>query len=398
MSEGSVFASKLKGFYNKICREEWNAITAGIIVGFLSVMIFAWMRPWGAVGAMRNWGEWILYGVGWSHEAPKSALLDSGSVIGIGFVAGAFLSACLGNNFALRIPPFLEMVKGLVAGVLMGVGSAFAGGCNVGGMFNAIGNLAANGFAMWLGLVLGVLLGLKYLYWEMENVTWGSGGAKTIDFPEGLKVVFGIIALAGLIWGAYAYTHVEAYKGMLSGILLIAAGLGYTMQRGRWCMVQAFREPHMTGDCKLAKGAATAIMVVAIGGAVIKYTGLRAAEYYVRGTFGFGGVFGGFLFGIGAMLAGGCGSGSLWRVGEGQIKLWLAVVTFGVSNAIMSKLIEGWGWEGTQDASGVLGSWVYLPDTFLGYGGSLALIALAMGLWYVIVDWNEDTNKLTIEM
>ena len=42
---------------------------------------------------------------------------------------------------------------------------------------------------------------------------------------------------------------------------------------------------------------------------------------YVRGTFGWGGVVGGFIFGLGAMFAGGCGSGTLWRVGEGQVKL-----------------------------------------------------------------------------
>lgn len=405
MSEESVLGGKVKELYKKLCQDEWDAVTAGIIVAFLSVMIFAWMRPWGAVGAIRNWGEWMIYGLGfwdklglWDSEAPRSALLDSGSVIGIGFVAGAFLSANLGRDFALRVPPLLEMIKGLIAGLFMGVGSALAGGCNVGGMFNAIGNLAANGFSMWLGLIIGVVLGLKYLYWEMSNISWGSGGAKTIDFPGWLKGVFAAIALVGLVWGAYQYTDVEAYDGMLSGILIISAGLGYAMQRGRWCMVQAFREPHMTGDTKMAKGVAASIVLVAIGCAVIKYTDLRAYEYYVRGTFGLGGVFGGLVFGFGAMMAGGCGSGSLWRVGEGQIKLWLAVITFGISNAIVDPIIESKGWEGTADGSALLGQWLYLPDTFLGYGGTLALIALIMGAWYVIATWNEETNKLIVEM
>jgi hypothetical protein len=118
----------------------------------------------------------------------------------------------------------------------------------------------------------------------------------------------------------------------------------------------------------------------------------------VRGTFGFGAVFGGLIFGLGAMLAGGCGSGSLWRVGEGQVKLWLTVVTFGVSNALLTPKFKEWEWEGTAEKSGVLGQWVYMPDTFLGYGGTLALIALAMCLWYLIVSWNEDTGKLMVEM
>ena len=422
MSEGSsVFGKKVNEMFKGLCRTEWNAMTTGIIVAFLSVLIFVWARPWGAVGAIRNWGEWILYGVGMWDSAPKSALESSGSIIGIGFVAGAFISACLGTDFAFRIPPVLELVKAVFAGIFMGVGAALAGGCNVGGMYNAIGNLSANGFTMWIGLLFGVIVGLKYIYWEMEHISWGSGGAKTIDFPAGLKVAVGILGLGALIWGVYTFgdtvLHVEDYfdaieedevfsvRGGLGGLLLIAAGLGYAMQRGRWCMVQGFREPHMTGDCTLAKSVAVSIAVVAIGIAVVKATGVREPLHYVRGTFGWGSVVGGFIFGIGAMLAGGCGSGTLWRVGEGQIKLWLVVPFFGISNALLAKWIkvndfEGMGeWlsDGTTDA-GKLGSFVYLPDTILGYGGTLALVVLAMMAWYLFVTWNEDTNKFLVEM
>lgn len=426
--ESGVFASKAKDLYKKLCKSEWNAMTTGMIVAFLSVLIFAWARPWGAVGAIRNWGQWIIYGLGqwetiglWSSDAPASALVNSGSIIGIGFIGGAFISACLGADFAIRIPPVLEMLKGAVAGILMGIGSALAGGCNVGGMYNAIGNLAANGFAMWLGLVIGVVVGLKYIYWEMEHISWGSGGAKTIDFPGALKISMGILGLGALIWGVYSFgdtlIHVEDYvdameedealaiKGGLGGLLLIAAGLGYAMQRGRWCMVQGFREPHMTGDCTLAKSVALSIVMLTIGIMVVKALGIREPVHYVRGTFGWGAVVGGAIFGFGAMLAGGCGSGTLWRVGEGQVKLWLVVPFFGISNALLGGWIKdneyegmgAWLYEGVTSGS-KLGSFVYMPDTFLGYGGTLALVAGAMMLWYLVVTWNEDTYKLLVEM
>ncbi len=408
MSE-SVFAGKAKDLYKTLCQTEWNATVAGIIVALLSILIMAWWRPWGAVGAIRNWGDWLVYYSGlwdsleyWDADTPKNILYSSGSVIGIGFIAGAFISACLGNDFAIRIPPFLEMLKGIVAGILMGVGSTFAGGCNVGGMYNAIGNLAANGFTMWAGLVAGVLLGLKYIYWEMEHITWGSGGAKTIDFPYPLKIVVGIGAFVALIYGSYFYAGAEGdYVASLSGILIISAGLGYTMQRGRWCMVQGFREPHMTGDCTLAKSVALSIAIVAVGAAVLKYAvpmradgeAVLAPINYVRGTFGWGSLVGGFIFGFGAMLAGGCGSGTLWRVGEGQIKLWLVVPFFAVSNS----LLTGYFKDNDFEADGKLGKFVYLPDV-LGYGGTLFLIAIIMMAWYLIVQWNEDTGKLIVEM
>ena len=74
-------------------------------------MIMAWSRPWGAVGAIRNWGEWILYGVGYLGNAPKSVLLDSGSIIGLGFIAGAFISACLGGSSPFVFPLFVSMSR-----------------------------------------------------------------------------------------------------------------------------------------------------------------------------------------------------------------------------------------------------------------------------------------------
>ncbi len=414
MSEESIFLSKAKDLYKTLCQTEWNATVAGLLVGLFSVLIMAWWRPWGAVGAIRNWGDWILYGIAhfsgmeWGFfgefydEAPKSILANSGSVIGIGFVAGAFLSACLGNDFAIRIPPALEMCKGIIAGILMGIGSTLAGGCNVGGMYNAIGNLAANGFTMWAGLVAGVVLGLKYIYWEMEHISWGSGGAKTIDFPYAIKIILGIITLVLIIWGANKYADADSdYMASLCGILVISAALGYTMQRGRWCMVQGFREPHMTGDCTLAKSVALSIAVVAVGAAVLKYAvpmradgeSVLAPINYVRGTFGWGSIVGGFIFGFGAMLAGGCGSGTLWRVGEGQIKLWLVVPFFGITNSIMTNYFRDWELE----ASGKLGKYVYLPDV-LGYTGTLILILAIMTIWYLVVVWNEDSGKLIVEM
>ncbi|HHL35298.1 MAG TPA: YeeE/YedE family protein [Desulfobulbaceae bacterium] len=441
------FGGKIKGLYKLLCESEWNANITGVIVALLSILIMAWWRPWGAVGAIRNWGDWILYGIGIYSSAPKSALISSGSVIGIGFVGGAFLSACLGGQFAFRFPPYREVVKAILAGIFMGVGSAFAGGCNVGGMYNAIGNLAANGFTMWLGLVIGVVFGLWLLYKEMEYITWGSSGSWTIELPRAIQGILGLAAIAALVYGAKYYAGYDGdgnvdYIASLSGILLIAAGLGYAMQRGRWCMVQGFREPHMTGDCTLAKSVALSIFIVAIGGAVLKYSvpiahggdPVLAPINYVRGTFGWGGVVGGFIFGLGAMLAGGCGSGTLWRVGEGQLKLWIVVPFFGIANSLLVHWFKGMEFEvkgaalnnlltqaryglidydvdeireaissgGSIDVTGLeqaghLGKYIYLPDA-MGYGYTLLLIGFAMALWYVIVTWNEDANKLIVPM
>jgi uncharacterized membrane protein YedE/YeeE len=442
--EGSLLGKKIFGLYKHIAKEEWNPMMSGALIGMLSVMMMAWWRPWGAVGALRNWGDWMIHGVATmvgadsgflglyvGADAPAGWLASSGSIIGIGFIVGAFISACLGGEFALRFPPKLELAKGVAAGILMGIGAALAGGCNVGGMYNAIGNLAANGFTMWLGLVIGVIVGLKYIYWEMSNITWGNSGAFTLDMPAPVKTFMGLVALVALIVGARAFAGIEDTEGIdaiggvlfagekdagylvsLGGLMVIAAALGYTMQRGRWCMVQGFREPHMTGDCTLAKSVALSILIVAIGGAVLKYgVPMRGDGYavlaeanYIRGTFGWGSIVGGFIFGFGAMLAGGCGSGTLWRVGEGQIKLILVVPFFALSNSLLTKWFQNFGADEINlERGGYLGyfggegsGYVYLPDV-LGYTGSIALIAASMAIWFIVVTWNEDSNKLLVD-
>lgn len=404
MSESS-FLGKIRNLYKQLCETEWDANITGVIIALLSILMMVWWRPWGAVGAIRNWGDWIVCGLGLG-DTPTSPLLDSGSVIGLGFLGGSLLSAFLGGQFAFRFPPYREAVKGALAGVLMGVGSTLAGGCNVGGMYNAIGNLAANGFSMWLGIVAGVILGLWLIYKEMEHISWGSSGAWTVDIPRTLQTLLGLATLIGLIAWARWYAGYEGednteYIASLSGVLLLAAGLGYAMHRGRWCMIQGFREPHMTGDCTLAKSVALSIFILAVGGAVVKYAVPIRLEgnpvldpaNYVRGTFGWGGVVGGFLFGLGGMLAGGCGSGTLWRVGEGQLKLWIVVPFFGVANSLMTS----WFKEAKFEDEGVLGRFVYLPDA-MGYGWTLGFIAFIMALWYVVVTWNEDSNKLIVPM
>ena len=91
-------------------------------------------------------------------------------------------------------------------------------------------------------------------------------------------------------------------------MLLISAAIGYAFQRGHWCMIQAFREPHMTGNATLAKAMAVSIFIYAAGVAILKSNGLAFEEFFVRGTFGWGAVAGGLILGFGAMLAVAAGS------------------------------------------------------------------------------------------
>ena len=61
MEDLKILWQKIKEFIKAFCQEEWSPTRTGIVVALLSILIMAWWRPWGAVGAFRNWGDWILW-------------------------------------------------------------------------------------------------------------------------------------------------------------------------------------------------------------------------------------------------------------------------------------------------------------------------------------------------
>ncbi len=387
----SSIGGKIKEVYEAFFKRTWSPMTGGILLAVLAIYMFAWHRPWGIVGGIRNWADWLFYSIGLFDldDPPAHPLYYSSSVMDLGLLAGAWISAVIAREFGFRVPPVLELWKGLFAGILMGVGATLAYGCNVGGFYSACQNLAANGLTMMVGLILGVVVGLKYLYWEMEHFTPGPPGP---TFLDKLPPALGFIGIIGLIVAAYAYAGSDVDDAdLMAGYLLIGAGIGFVFHRSRLCMVNGFREPFMTGEAAMGKAVAVSVIIGTLGIAIMKYMDLRPEEMYVVPAFWWGSLVGGFIFGAAMVVAGGCGSGSLWRVAEGQVKLWVVIFSFACTNSLMRYWFEENDWMEN------LGKPIFLPD-YLGYGGSIFLIIAAMLIWYIVIDWNEESNKLVIEM
>jgi uncharacterized membrane protein YedE/YeeE len=118
---------------------------------------------------------------------------------------------------------------------------------------------------------------------------------------------------------------------VISG-LFIGAALGYVLQRGRFCVNSAYREI-LFQDYTMLRAYLLAVAVTMVGANLIEDLGWihHAGEtvgLYRQGFAPFANVIGGFIFGMGIVLAGGCGSGILYRVGEGNLAYVLAVCGF----------------------------------------------------------------------
>jgi uncharacterized protein len=163
---------------------------------------------------------------------------------------------------------------------------------------------------------------------------------------------------------------------------------GVVFQRSRFCLVRAFREPFLTGDAEHTRAAALALAISALGFAILKVTDLKDQSEWVFPAAGAGALVGGFLFGIGMTLAGGCGVGSIWRAGEGQVKLWVAIAGFAIAASVARLAAAETG------LLSRLGFAVFLPAV-LGWGGALVLVLAIVAGWALVATWNEQSGTFS---
>lgn len=136
---------------------------------------------------------------------------------------------------------------------------------------------------------------------------------------------------------------------MLTG-LAVGLMFGFVLQRGRFCMNSAFRDIIFINDLSLFRAYLLSVVVAIIGANLMEdlgilisvnpETGQIVREELRRQAFvPIANILGGYLFGIGIVLAGGCGSGILYRVGEGLMAAWMAVLGFFIG---IATTLHGW--------------------------------------------------------
>ena len=121
----------------------------------------------------------------------------------------------------------------------------------------------------------------------------------------------------------------KLFLGMGVGLLF-----GFALQRGRFCMYTAFRDALLIKDLTLFKAYLLALLIqIVLVHLFIQWgmVSLGASPFFWLGA-----ITGGFIFGVGMTLAGGCSSSSFYRVGEGMVGSFVAVLTFIISAVVTS--------------------------------------------------------------
>ncbi len=395
--------------YEKVFVEEWSPYLGAILLVIITAALVASGLFWGVYGGLKLWGDWFNNFIGLGpllglNPESQNIFMHRISLMDITLLIGAFTAALMSRQFRISRPPKLEYIWGAAGGTFMGIGASLAGGCTTGGFFTPLTFASPAGWAMWAGLLAGAWLGLKLLLWTMEHITWGM-----IAPPRGpdsaLKQWYPLAGIAVLVlmlyWASSWFASEDAR--LASRAIIVSSGfmLGFVLHRSRFCFSRVFREPFMTGEGSMTKAMILALALGIPVTSVLLQKGTVDPFLAIPASFWMGSLLGGLIFGIGMIFAGGCASGSLWRAGEGHVKLWVAVFFFGWAGSTFSAIAGRWNLltrEMNLDLVEVtkVGTQVFLPDTSAGWGWTYAISSAMLGIWYLLVRYNESTERFTV--
>lgn len=411
-----AFLKSLEAEYKGVLVDEWPPYVAAVVLALVSVWLLVSGYFWGVYGGIRNWGDWFNVLVGLDGvlridtESLPSPLIHNISILDLCLVIGAFCAALLARQFQIIIPTRQEMVTGAIGGSLMGVGATLSMGCTIGGFFNPVNASSPAGWAMGLGLVIGAYVGTRLTLWMLEHVRWGTdtSGLRVVPVTARLRQstiaypLLAILVAGGLL--AWSVTWFDSEDDLLArrGLLVFAGFvLGFVLHRSRFCFSRCFREPFVTGDATITKAVILSILIGAFTFSVLFHHEVADPLRSIPPTFWIGSLAGGIVFGIGMILAGGCASGSLWRVGEGHLKLVIALFFFAWIGSIFTAVLKDGGYlqrEMTLDLvdQTSLGIQSFLPDIVGGWPLTHAVNFALLAAWYLVVKYNEATQRFTI--
>lgn len=163
---------------------------------------------------------------------------------------------------------------------------------------------------------------------------------------------------------------------------------GYILQRSRFCFTASMRDPYLTKSTTVTRAVLIAFAITTIGFTAIKY------GYFIKGLpipgmsyvvpISVATIVGGLLFGTGMVIAGGCASGTLMRVGEGFLMNLIALFFF-IIGSLWGAHDFGW-WKLNFISKGVT---VFLPDVF-GWFGAVVIQLIVIFLLFIAAEkWQE---------
>lgn len=216
------------------------------------------------------------------------------------------------------------------------------------------------------------------------------------------QIVAGLILVALMLLFGFTLAQKDG-GGKLAFALAIGMGFGYTLTRSRYGFAGGIKRIYVRGEGSLSVALliAFAVLILVYGsmqwveslsGAVPQYLA-QEGDKVISGTqnvfmFNIGTAAGAFIFGIGMIIAGGCASGTLADLGEGEGHALLAFPLFvlgTIPGHYLREVID-------RNPIGKVGVRLHLPQIF-GYFGSFVVSFAILFMLYLVVKAYERKRK-----
>ena len=193
------------------------------------------------------------------------------------------------------------------------------------------------------------------------------------------QIPFGVVLLIAIVGVGFFIANDAPKPAIMWGF---GVALGFTLQRSRFCFTASLRDPILTGSTSLTKAVVIAIATASVGFAAIQFAAASKGTP-IPGNISPAGIHtavGAVMFGIGMVIAGGCASGTLMRVGEG-FTMQMLVLVFFIIGSLVGASNFGWWSKQFMPAKGV-----FLPDV-LGWPIALLFQFGVLLAIFIFADW-----------
>jgi uncharacterized protein len=220
--------------------------------------------------------------------------------------------------------------------------------------------------------------------------------ARQINLKKKKSQVTGAILVTALILVALAiFLCLNPNYGVL---WIIGIVIGLVMQRSRICFAASFRDPIMVGHTSLFRAMLIAFMVSTVGFFIIQYNSVGSLFDYdlseVPGMIkpvGLHTALGALMFGIGMVIAGGCASGTLMRIGEGYIMQIVTLAGFIIGATLGASHMGFWDKYLISSTQAV-----YFPK-LIGFFPAFIIQMIVLTGLYVVAEWYDRKNSIIVQ-
>ncbi len=140
---------------------------------------------------------------------------------------------------------------------------------------------------------------------------------------ERKNIIWAYLITGALILVSLIYWSVDVYYTYLIVYIWFGVAYGMMLQNGRFCFASASRDLFAAGVPRMACGILIALIFFSVVQAFLETANMST---FHPAPFGLHMLLSGCVFGVGMVLAGGCASGSLYKVGEGNATSLIAVI------------------------------------------------------------------------